>query len=364
MAETTIEVAADSLPEARKKAKSQVPEGHIIISQKVLADGKTKSVTGVADTTEAAFEKARSELPSDVEVIEKQQVITPEQKVITVEASDEESAMAQAKHDIAKTARIEGITLQKPAKKGLFGIGRKPNCYGIQVFEQAVVEIKYKSQAKIRVTLEETPEVWARNLKEKKGYRALAAIFYSEDYSKKFDKWTRRDLASKILLEAGTEAIDAILEELNQRGWGGDVAELLVEIGDPKAVPLLKKLLDREALAGEVTVEEDIKEFIQKHPDHIGQVEMAKCLLCGKIRPVTEMRGCEEEDGQTVGFCARACWKKRGRILGSEDGANCPYYNKDRMCVPPIGEASPCTFTFKVGPSFTSCHVYRTYPTS
>ena len=363
MAKQTFTVEATSLNEARKKAKSRVPEGLDIISEEILSDGKTRGVKGVADTIEGAFEKAQSDLPSDAEVIEKKQQIAPIRKVVTVEAFDEKNASEQVKRDIAKTARIESITLKKPGKRGLLGIGKKPNCYEVQVFEQAMVEIKYKKKAKIRVKLSESPESWAQKLSEKKDYRALAAIFNSQDYSEAFQKWAKERLAREILLKAGAEAVDAILEELATDGVGSDdLAELLVEIGDPKAVPLLKKKLDRGDFAGCVTTIDKIKEFIKKYPDRIGPVEMAKCLLCGKTRPVTQMRGCEEKKEQIVGFCARTCWRRRGLILGSKDGVGCPYYTKDRMCLPPVGTPSPCTFRFKIGPSFTACHVYRTYP--
>jgi len=181
MAKQTITVQATSLDEARKKAKSRVPKGLDIISEEILSDGKARSIRGVADTIEGAFEKAQSKLPSDAEVIEKQQQVIPLQKVIAVEAFDEESAREQVKRDIAKTARIEGVTLKKPGKRGLLGIGKKPDCYEVQVFEQAVVEIKYKKKAKIRVKLSESPGFWAQKLSEKKDYRALAAIFNSQD---------------------------------------------------------------------------------------------------------------------------------------------------------------------------------------
>jgi len=364
MAKKTITVEADSLQEARKKAESQAPKGFRIASEEIISDGKPKSKEGIADTTEDAFKKAESQVPPDAEVIEKKQEIAPSRKVVTIEAFDEETARAQVKRDIVRTimwTRMEDIKLKKPGKKGFLGVGKKPSCYEAQVFEQAVVKIKYKKKAKISVKLEETLESWAQKLSEKKDYRTLIATFYSEDYDDPL-RWDRQYAAGEALQKAGSEAVDVIMKELAKQQRGGDVAELLVEIGDPKAVPLLKRMLDRGDFAGQVTIIGEIKEFIQKHPDRIGPVETAKCLICGKVRPVNEMRGCDEEKGQVVGFCARTCWRKRGRIWGSEDGAGCPYYSKDRMCVPPVGEPSPCTFKFEIGPSFNTCHVYRTYP--
>jgi hypothetical protein len=82
-------------------------------------------------------------------------------------------------------------------------------------------------------------------LKGKKDYRALAAIHNSQDYSEAFKKWEKRDIADEILREAGSEAVDAIIEELATDGVGSDdLADLLIDIGDLKAVPLLKRKLD------------------------------------------------------------------------------------------------------------------------
>jgi hypothetical protein len=90
------------------------------------------------------------------------------------------------------------------------------------------------------------PEVWAQNLKDKKDYRALAAINNSNNYSDSFNKWRKAALANSILREAGAEAVEAILEELATDGVGSvDLANVLVEVGDPKAVPLLKQKLAR-----------------------------------------------------------------------------------------------------------------------
>jgi len=64
-------------------------------------------------------------------------------------------------------------------------MGKKPNIYEVQVFEQAVVEIKYKKKAKIHVELRESPEFWAQKL-EKKDYRALTGLKIIEKSDPRF----------------------------------------------------------------------------------------------------------------------------------------------------------------------------------
>ena len=212
----------------------------------------------------------------------------------------------------------------------------------------------------------ETYESWARKLKDKKNYRALAAIHNSQNYSEEFQIWEKKDLANDILRGAGSEAVNAILEELATDGVGNDdLARLLVDIGDPKAVRLLKKMLDRGSFfIGDELGRREIENFVEKHTEIIREmeVEMAKCAVCGKERPVTEMRILKGGTEGDTGFCVGTCWEKRGRIFGSEDGVGCPYYTKDRMCAPPQGDPSPCSFTFKIGPTYKDCPVYGTFP--
>ena len=113
MAERIIEVEADTLEEARKKAESQVSEDLRIVSEEILSDGKPRSMMGVADMVEATFEEAESKLPTDIEIIDKKQLNLPAKKVITVETSDEQTARAQVEQGISSHARIESIKLNR-----------------------------------------------------------------------------------------------------------------------------------------------------------------------------------------------------------------------------------------------------------
>jgi len=42
------------------------------------------------------------------------------------------------------------------------------------------------------------PDVWGRKLRDKKDYGALAAVYNSRDYSEKFQKWKKQDVASEL----------------------------------------------------------------------------------------------------------------------------------------------------------------------
>ena len=84
------------------------------------------------------------------------------------------------------------------------------------------------------------------------------------------------------------------------------------------------------------------------------------CSICGSSADEGRMQtfGDDVYVKKTY-YCSDACWQKRGRIHGKTTGRGCPFYNEDRMCVPPdegIRAAVPCNCP--TGVRFTSCSVY------
>jgi hypothetical protein len=149
MTQQIIEIEAESLEDAREQLKSRIPEGLSVLSEKIISDGNPKTVTAAATSTEAAFAKAESQIPSNANVIAKQEVSAFGQKVVTVEAFDEQTAKSLVRTQVGNDAVINDPKIAIPGKQGLMGIGKKPHQYQVEVFEQAVVEITYKTKAKI-----------------------------------------------------------------------------------------------------------------------------------------------------------------------------------------------------------------------
>jgi hypothetical protein len=159
MTERTIEVEANSLEEARQQLISQIPEGLHLLSEKVLLDGKLRTLKATADTTEKAFVRAQSQIPHDVEIIEKKELTAAVRNVITVEAFDERNAeiLDKRAYQPSKVVTVKSVKLAIRGSKGLFGIGKKPHQYEVEVLQQAVVEITYKTKAKISARIGEAP---------------------------------------------------------------------------------------------------------------------------------------------------------------------------------------------------------------
>lgn len=160
MTETTIEVEAETLEEAREQVNAQIPEGLYLLSEEIISDGKPMIVRAIADTAESAFAKAQSETPINAVTLEKRVIAPPAQKTMTTEAFDEQNARAQIESRIGSEETIKSLRLSTAGKKGFLGIGKKPNRYQAEVFQQAVVEVTCKAKAKISTTFgEKKPEV-------------------------------------------------------------------------------------------------------------------------------------------------------------------------------------------------------------
>lgn len=116
---------------------------------------------------------------------------------------------------------------------------------------------------------------WLEQLKVKKDYAALIVGFDDSADPQWNDK---RWLAKAALKEAGSEAVPALLEYIAQKGYcGNSIAELLVEIGDPRAVPPLKKKLPTGGFRSQVGLEDKIVAFIEKFDS--GVVEERRLAL-------------------------------------------------------------------------------------
>jgi len=118
----------------------------------------------------------------------------------------------------------------------------------------------------------EEAQSWAQRLAEAHDWLSLAAIF-SATTDPNFYK--RMEYARTALLGAGAEAVDAIVEQLNRvRILGaGDLAKILVTIGDRRAIePLLRCFDDVGAHGG---LQGDIVEFFAR----LGAVEAAQGLV-------------------------------------------------------------------------------------
>src|SRR5215208_3804468 len=98
----------------------------------------------------------------------------------------------------------------------------------------------------------------------------------------------KEKVAKQYLISAGSNALDGIIKALSKDTWGKQpLSKILVEIGDPRVVPLLKKMIDRASYRG--FYDPEVHEFVEKYSYMLNE-ENLKCALCGKDNTASEMR--------------------------------------------------------------------------
>jgi hypothetical protein len=362
MTKRKIEIfESDSVENAQALAREKAPEGSHLIEEQVLAKGGLQRVEGFGDSPERAVDDAKGRLPPNAEIFGTKLISPPGKRTVSVDAFNEEQARSQVLASVETLESIATVVRTSPGKKGFLGIGKSPGRYDVNIMKKAVANVDYTVKARISVEFydgtsslceDESPASWAEKLHIRKEYRALAAIYNCKDSnvssSKKYE-------ARSILIQSGAESVSSILDELASGGVGeSDLVEMLVRIGDPRAVPVLKRLLDRGRFdAGRSSID-SIRQFVERHPEFHGETEKVTCAVCGRVRPVAETRG--YYDGpQESRFCRTTCWSNRGRVLKSGIGTDCPYY-KNGICVPEGQDTGLCSLG--VGSYLTSCYVY------
>ncbi len=148
-------------------------------------------------------------------------------------------------------------------------------------------------------------------------YHALAwfitgmGSYYS--FSKKFHDASSK--AANALCEAGAEAVPAIVREveLARRAWEAgvdDLVRVLLKIGDPKAVPILKFLLDDGSLDAHPMLKDETFQFVNRWPELHPPAKMVTCLYCEKTFPLSETKAYGDKADREWRLC-KFCWPNR-----------------------------------------------------
>ncbi len=170
---------------------------------------------------------------------------------------------------------------------------------------------------------------WAQDLGAKRDYAALAAIFNSRDYSAAFQLGSRRPAAREILVNAGQDAVPAIVEAMNRDEVGiYALAALLVGIGAREAIPELKRHLDAGRLASDPQINEKIFKFVY------GERPLSSILSSIISEPGSEA----EKREKIQGILRAAGWLSQGAsVLYCE----CGYPTRIRYSDGSVGPINP-----------------------
>ncbi len=167
----------------------------------------------------------------------------------------------------------------------------------------------------------ELPNVWTaeqledevKTLIERKDYLTLAAInnpinLGRHGYPKEY--FWMRDQANRLLIKAGSEAVDSILKVLQIAKAPGtlELAQVLVEIGDKRAVNSLRVHMDKGEFRSDPMVSQGVQEFLFKNEYYLP--EEVECSNCGKALRVSEARCLfpgGNRHGGVIWLCSQ-CW--------------------------------------------------------
>ncbi len=167
----TIEVEANSLYEARAKAKSQIPRGFYLRSIQILiyiknmdkitnedtAELQSKIVK--AETIKSAITAAQSQIPSNAALRSKRVLKPPKRKVIKISASSEKEAesiaVSKAIEQLGDTAKVTKLK----TRGGFLSIGKPSTQFDVEITRLAEVEICYIPPVKILAELGEVEEL-------------------------------------------------------------------------------------------------------------------------------------------------------------------------------------------------------------
>jgi hypothetical protein len=156
MENRVIQISADSLEAARAQVKWHIALGLEVKNEKVISDGRPRSVFHVAESAEKALERARKRVPAGVQVIEERSC-EKQTQTYSVEASAEEQVFGELVPRLRRGGEIGATRLVTASRRGFLGIGKRRAVFEAEVFYPAHAEISWQTQAKIEVTIGNKP---------------------------------------------------------------------------------------------------------------------------------------------------------------------------------------------------------------
>lgn len=149
----TMEIEADTMEQAIQEMKRRIPAGCSCLSKTVLCDGTEQCIRTSESTTEEAFNEARRQVPANAAVLSETEKSPPVKQKTLIEAYNEEEAKVLVRKQFSgRFLESINISLISMGRKGLWGIGRRPNLYEAEcIIKNAQVEICYRPRASLLI---------------------------------------------------------------------------------------------------------------------------------------------------------------------------------------------------------------------
>jgi hypothetical protein len=155
MSQKEFVIVADTVDEAREKAKCKIPLDPDLLLHRVESDGSPKVATGMGVTVEDALKDAHRQIPEESRILKKKKAANPTTKLVKVEGDSKKDATEKVLVKAGERATVTSIQLLKEGSKGGFLRKAEPHTYKVTVVRQAVVHVEY--QDKVRLVFWEKP---------------------------------------------------------------------------------------------------------------------------------------------------------------------------------------------------------------
>lgn len=276
--ENKLEIEAVTLDEARANVKQRLLT--LTDSEKTSAKEMVLSAEGVkyrresGQSDDQAFANAIRFIPDKATVIERKIVSPAQVHILNIEAFDELEARA-----IAENRKQEGYTVTVieqciAAKKGFFGIGKRPGKFQVNTIKSALVEVIYREPAKILLTwlsteyIKAVPPSWqpAAQVTQSKSIVNLFIMTNREIPSAWRDNYLNQILklhteygSYEALTSSRTRTVYVVAGEIDFSDISRVCAELLISgnVSDPNMVERLTfgNFSDGKGLRGRIVAE-------------------------------------------------------------------------------------------------------------
>jgi hypothetical protein len=162
--EQEFEISAETFDDAIRALRLQMPKGYQLMSLNGHKSGKQEILIARGVSVDDAIEKALRDAPPDSTVLESKEINSARSIRVVIDAYDESGARSKAKDKMQRgllweDGRIAKLELIKPGSKGFLFFNRIPNSYGVDLFQDAKVEVvlgkKYMLKAMARLCTRE-----------------------------------------------------------------------------------------------------------------------------------------------------------------------------------------------------------------
>lgn len=151
--ESCFFIEAENLTEA----EAHLPPAMRIIKKIELSNTASKTAVAYGDTIELARERALKDVPKKANIHNEKTTPASNRQVQVHAFSESQVKPDSSCPSLVAGERIAGIELVERGRKGIFGLGRKPNTYEVRINKAACVSIEYALKARILFSLQRVP---------------------------------------------------------------------------------------------------------------------------------------------------------------------------------------------------------------